>query len=101
MEVEPAHLKMRLWISMGKSLAEASGRLQAKGFSPPFGIDPQICKGKKVPNRFLWIAGMIDANPRASAAARRVKLLAKSGGGNKPRLLPPYYLQQTLLIRLL
>jgi hypothetical protein len=44
-EVERVAAHFGLWISMGKSLAQASGRLQAKGLSPPFRIDPQIRKG--------------------------------------------------------
>ncbi|HYE29571.1 MAG TPA: hypothetical protein VEA61_15230 [Allosphingosinicella sp.] len=57
----------RLWINMGKSLAEASGALQAKAFSPQSGFGPQIRKGEKVPNVPLWKAGIDCANPRASA----------------------------------
>jgi hypothetical protein len=43
----------------------------------------------------LWIAGMSGATPRSSAAFRPVKLFAKSGEANKPRLPPPYILLQS------
>ena len=47
--------------------------------------------------RHLWIAGIGRATPRRSAASVRVKLLAKAAGTNKPRSIPDYLLQQTLL----
>jgi hypothetical protein len=44
MQMKLVQREKRLWISMGKAVAEGSGRLQGKLRSPSFRIDPQIDK---------------------------------------------------------
>jgi hypothetical protein len=84
-----------LWISMGKSLAEGSGRLQAARLSPPFRFHPQIRKGKKVPKAWLWKLGIFHPNPQASAMPQESSCLQK-----RVERINPAAKRPTIFIRL-
>jgi hypothetical protein len=90
MQMKLAQSENPLWKSMGKSLAEASGCFQEKDSSPLFGIDPQLSEHWKSSAHNLRILGIIIANPQGCVGSRRVKLLARRGRDNKPRLQTPY-----------
>jgi hypothetical protein len=100
MQMERGQAEIRLWISMLKSLAEASGPLQGKPFSPQSGIGPQIRKGEKVPTAFLWIAGIDVANPQASATLFESSCLQNGAKPINPTLRRPTHYNRLSSIRL-
>src|ERR1051325_4168885 len=93
----PAPAILDLWTNMGKSLAEASGQTQGQD-SPHGRLEPSTAghTAEKIPG-----AAVNSGDGRRDSAQSReslaVKLLAKFVQANKPRCLPSYIPQQTLL----
>ena len=88
--MELAHLKPCLWKTMGKSLAEPSGRLQGQDSSTAI-ADPSTTA--PTVHAFALQPVKSGDETRESAEVRgraRVKLLAKFVWGHKPRSADPY-----------
>ena len=88
--MELAHLNPCLWKTMGKSLAEPSGRLQGQDSSTAI-ADPST--STPTVHAFAPQPMKNGDGARESAQVRgraRVKLLAKFVRGHKPRSADPY-----------